>query len=108
LQIGGHGWSGDQHEDLPGDAPDSGSHGADVQSPVPEAREGGLIAEDEHETHDDGQGGNLGIVVSTWSCGEWREVYDAAWEGEVTADMLVRKYHKGGNNSVDDNGEGDG
>lgn len=60
LQSGGHGGSGHQHEDLPRDAADGGRHGADVHPAIPETREGGLVAEDEHEADDDGEGGNLG------------------------------------------------
>ena len=110
LQIGGHGGRGDQHEDLSRNAPDGGRHGVDVQPPIPEARKGSLIAEDEHETHDDGEGGDLGIVVSTWfgEVGGKGERYDAAREGKVCADMLICKHHEGGNDSVEEDREGDG
>lgn len=59
LQVGGHRGRGYQHEDLPRDAPDGSGHGTDVHAAVPEAREGCLIAEDEHETDDDGEGWDL-------------------------------------------------
>jgi hypothetical protein len=61
LQAGGHGGRGHEHEDLAGHAADGRGHGVDVQAAGPEAREGGLVTEDEHETDDDGEGGDLGV-----------------------------------------------
>ena len=36
-----------------------------------------------------------------------KEVYDAAGQGEVRADMLVCEHHEGSDESMEEDGEGD-
>ena len=46
-------------QDGPGEVPDGGDDGGEVVSAIPETIVGGLIAEDQHQADDDGEGGNL-------------------------------------------------
>ena len=51
---------GHSREDVPGEVADAGCDGVEVEAPGPEALVGCLVAEDEHEADDDGEGGEGG------------------------------------------------